>query len=150
MQRTSISKILPVLFGFFIMGFCDLVGISTSYAAAEPWMSKESLSDFPQFNEVVTELNANTQSKNEIEQSFAQYRKSSWDSLYYFTGTGVREKWYLPETDFSDWKRIKFPNYWEDAHVGLDDFDGAVWFMTSFDLPDNFSGDAYHIFLNYV
>ncbi|MDR0711028.1 MAG: MFS transporter [Prevotellaceae bacterium] len=36
MSKTfSISKILPVLFGFFIMGFCDLVGISTSFAAAE-------------------------------------------------------------------------------------------------------------------
>ncbi|MDR2449401.1 MAG: MFS transporter, partial [Prevotellaceae bacterium] len=39
MQQSSISKILPVLFGFFIMGFCDLVGISTSYAAAEYGLS---------------------------------------------------------------------------------------------------------------
>ena len=33
-------SILPVLFGFFIMGFCDLVGISTSYAAAEYGLSE--------------------------------------------------------------------------------------------------------------
>src|SRR5690606_21572828 len=26
------AKIFPVLFGFFIMGFCDLVGISVTYA----------------------------------------------------------------------------------------------------------------------
>ncbi len=26
------SKILPVLFGFFIMGFCGLVGVSVTYA----------------------------------------------------------------------------------------------------------------------
>jgi len=31
MKNVSISKTLPVLFGFFIMGFCDVVGISTSY-----------------------------------------------------------------------------------------------------------------------
>lgn len=30
-ESTSISKALPVLFGFFIMGFCDVVGISTNY-----------------------------------------------------------------------------------------------------------------------
>ena len=30
-QETSISKILPVLFGFFIVGFVDLVGIATNY-----------------------------------------------------------------------------------------------------------------------
>ncbi|MDR3061415.1 MAG: MFS transporter [Dysgonamonadaceae bacterium] len=30
-QQQSISKLLPVLFGFFIMGFCDVVGISSNY-----------------------------------------------------------------------------------------------------------------------
>lgn len=30
-NRTSLSKIMPVLFAFFIMGFVDVVGIATSY-----------------------------------------------------------------------------------------------------------------------
>lgn len=30
-MNKSVSKALPVLFGFFVMGFCDVVGISTSY-----------------------------------------------------------------------------------------------------------------------
>lgn len=30
-KRNSVSKLLPVLFGFFIMGFCDVVGISSNY-----------------------------------------------------------------------------------------------------------------------
>jgi FHS family L-fucose permease-like MFS transporter len=30
-QETSMSKALPVLFGFFIMGFVDVVGIATNY-----------------------------------------------------------------------------------------------------------------------
>lgn len=30
-SNTSLSKFLPVLFGFFVMGFVDVVGISTSY-----------------------------------------------------------------------------------------------------------------------
>lgn len=34
------SKILPVLFGFFIMGFCDVVGISTSYVKADYHLSE--------------------------------------------------------------------------------------------------------------
>ena len=28
---TSVAKVLPVLFSFFVMGFCDVVGISTTY-----------------------------------------------------------------------------------------------------------------------
>jgi fucose permease len=30
-KKSDLVKVLPVLFGFFIMGFCDVVGISTSY-----------------------------------------------------------------------------------------------------------------------
>ena len=31
MNRHQIQLLLPILFGFFIMGFCDVVGISSSY-----------------------------------------------------------------------------------------------------------------------
>lgn len=30
-KEISLRKILPVMFGFFIMGFVDIVGVSTSY-----------------------------------------------------------------------------------------------------------------------
>lgn len=30
-QKNSVFKALPVLFGFFVMGFCDIVGISSDY-----------------------------------------------------------------------------------------------------------------------
>ena len=29
--QNSIFTALPVLFGFFVMGFCDIVGISSDY-----------------------------------------------------------------------------------------------------------------------
>src|SRR5574344_13627 len=32
-KQNSIVTVLPVLFGFFVMGFCDIVGISSDYAA---------------------------------------------------------------------------------------------------------------------
>src|SRR5574344_1176639 len=31
-KKNSLVFILPVLFGFFVMGFCDIVGISSDYA----------------------------------------------------------------------------------------------------------------------
>lgn len=34
-MKNSLSKLLPVLFGFFVMGFCDVVGISTSYVKSD-------------------------------------------------------------------------------------------------------------------
>jgi fucose permease len=34
-QKPVYSKLLPILLGFFIMGFCDLVGISVTYAQSQ-------------------------------------------------------------------------------------------------------------------
>jgi fucose permease len=34
-QKVTISKMLPVLIGFFVMGFVDLVGIATNYVKAD-------------------------------------------------------------------------------------------------------------------
>lgn len=34
-MNNSLSKTLPVLFGFFVMGFCDVVGIATSYVKVD-------------------------------------------------------------------------------------------------------------------
>lgn len=39
-QTFSLTRALPVLLGFFTMGFCDLVGVSTSYAATEYGLSE--------------------------------------------------------------------------------------------------------------
>lgn len=44
-QNGGIGKILPVLFGFFVMGFCDVVGISTSYVKIDFQLS-ETLAGF--------------------------------------------------------------------------------------------------------
>lgn len=35
MNKSYLKQLLPVLFGFFIMGFCDIVGISTSYVKSD-------------------------------------------------------------------------------------------------------------------
>ncbi len=39
-NSTRIKVLLPVLFGFFIMGFCDVVGIATSYVKADFGLSE--------------------------------------------------------------------------------------------------------------
>lgn len=31
-EKKLLAKTLPVLFGFFVMGLCDIVGISSDYA----------------------------------------------------------------------------------------------------------------------
>ncbi len=41
----NLKKVTPVLFGFFVMGFCDVVGIATSYVKADFGLS-ETLAGF--------------------------------------------------------------------------------------------------------
>ena len=43
---------------------------------------------------------------------------------------------------------MEIPSWWEDK--GLTDFDGAVWFRKSFDFPENFKGDTFHLALNQI
>jgi len=45
MKNSPLRNVLPVLFGFFVMGFCDVVGIATSYVKADFGWS-ETLSGF--------------------------------------------------------------------------------------------------------
>ena len=40
-SSTSVKALLPVLFGFFIMGFCDVVGIATSYVKVDFELSEQ-------------------------------------------------------------------------------------------------------------
>ena len=40
MKKNSLKALIPVLFGFYIMGFCDIVGFSTSYVKAEFGLSE--------------------------------------------------------------------------------------------------------------
>ena len=40
MKNSSLGRILPVLFGFFVMGFCDVVGIATSYVKQDFGLSE--------------------------------------------------------------------------------------------------------------
>lgn len=48
MKRASyIAQLLPILFGFFIMGFCDVVGISTSYVQRDFELSETTAGFIP-------------------------------------------------------------------------------------------------------
>lgn len=122
-----------------------------SGTAIEPWMSKETITAFPQFAKEYGELSAKTKSKKQIEQDFVTGRVA-WNEHYYHTGEGMQQKWYLPETDTLDWKPVKLADgYWEDGSISeLNDFDGMVWYRTTFDLPADYRGGNFHLFLGYV
>ena len=38
-EKKLFAKALPVLLGFFVMGFCDIVGISSDFSKGSLWMA---------------------------------------------------------------------------------------------------------------
>lgn len=124
-----------------------LISDNLGATSIETWMSGEALSKFPQFHNYYRENLEPGKSFKEVNDAFEKW-KPGWEATYYLKGKGFDQKWYLPETNVSDWKTMEIPSWWEDK--GLKDFDGAVWFRKSFDLPDNFKADSFPLALNQI
>ena len=124
-----------------------LISDNLGSTAIEPWMSREALSRFSQFDSFYKEYLAPKKSFKEITAAFEK-TKAEWESAYYLKGNGFEQKWYLPGTDISDWKTMEIPSWWEDK--GLPDYDGSVWFRKSFDLPKDFKEDSFPVALDQV
>lgn len=124
-----------------------LISDNLGATSIETWMSAEALSTFPQFNSFYKTYLAPAKSFKEITAAFEK-NKPEWQAKYYLKGQGIENKWYLPETNVADWKTMEIPAWWEDK--GLADFDGAVWFRKTFDLPQNFKEEAFRLALNQI
>jgi sialate O-acetylesterase len=62
----------------------------------------------------------------------------------------VEQQWFKPETNTSEWKSIVVSgNTWENES-DLKDHDGAVWFRTTFDLPENYNHESFRIGLSQI
>jgi sialate O-acetylesterase len=110
------------------------VGIISSCVGATPieaWMSRKSLSEFPEFE---NQLNGDLlKAKSDLNASL-----SSWINRVNASDAGFSENkplWANPETDASNWQKMNLPGFWE--YSGLPDFDGIVWFRKEV----NISGD---------
>ena len=124
-----------------------LISDNLGATSVETWMSPEALSKFSQFRSHYNEYLAPGKSFKEVTAAFDKM-KPEWEAEYYLKGKGIEQKWYLPGTNISDWKTMEIPSWWEDK--GLTDFDGAVWFRKSFNFPENFKGDTFHLALNQI
>ncbi len=138
-------------FGKFLTGSLNvpigLISDNLGSTAIEPWMSAKSLSQFPQFDSYRNDYLSPLKSFKEINQTFEKI-KPAWERSDYLKGQGMEQKWYLPETDISDWKTMEIPSWWEDQ--GLVDFDGAVWFRKEFNLAPDFKGDTLFLLLGQI
>jgi sialate O-acetylesterase len=124
-----------------------LISDNLGATSVESWMSAKALSPFPQFAPFCNKYLQPAKSFKEVTAAFEKI-KPGWEATHYLGGEGLRNKWYLPTTDVTNWKAMEIPAWWEDK--GLADFDGAVWFRKTFDLPPNFKGTVFPLHLNQI
>lgn len=126
-----------------------LISANLGATSVETWMSNEALLQFPQFNELIAPVVARNKTFEQLQADFDN-GKGRWDKQYYYNGTGIRNHWYLPGTDVTDWKPITAAgNTWE-AEDALMHHDGAVWFRTTFDLPEGFNQERFLVQLGQI
>ncbi len=95
----------------------------------EAWTSMETMYSLPEYKSALDNLKKQNFSGNE--QDMNKLREV-WDKKTETNDSGLIQNWLLPETDFSKWKEMKIPQYWEAA--GLPNLDGIVWFENEIEL----------------
>ena len=122
-----------------------LISDNLGATAIETWMSNEALLQFPQFKTLIGPIVKERKNFEQLQASFEK-GKSQWYK-HYLKGIGMEQEWFLPETNLSDWKPIKASgNTWENEQ-DLVQHKGAVWFRTTFDLPEKYDQKTFMISL---
>ncbi|UJH90631.1 9-O-acetylesterase [Antarcticibacterium sp. 1MA-6-2] len=121
-----------------------IISANLGATTIETWMSNEALSKFPQFQ---------TKDRKSFKELREQFKEgtANWSEDQYYEGEGLQQQWYKGSNQpASGWKPIEVAgNTWENVE-DLKDYDGAVWFRKSFDLPDNFTGDSLTLQLSQI
>jgi len=127
-----------------------LINASYGGTGIEAWSSANSLSYFPEFKGTVEALEKYAAKDPEY---LAVYLKSQeeWKRSFNHTDPGFPENglnWNDPLYDDSDWNAMSLPCLWSDEK--LVDFDGAIWFRKTIDLPDDWANKELRLSLGPV
>ena len=115
-----------------------LVHTSWGGTVAEAWTSGEALTEeMDDFDEAVGAIEGTAK---DIASGTYDYEQQVLDWWKDNDAGSKATSWSDVAVDHSAWKTMALPVGWEDAGVGMDDFDGIVWFRKEFELPTDWSG----------
>lgn len=107
--------------------------ISTNWGGtrAEAWTSRSGLTDFPEFQPFLTQMDSLDVPLQEMQ----DYLLARWQEQIQNDDAGYAAAvpWSQPEAATGDWPTMRLPTLWEDA--ALEGLDGVVWFRRTVDLP---------------
>ena len=105
-----------------------LINSSWGGTKVEPWISWDLMSKEPEFkNADLAKMEAEAKDNDVKQKKYMEAMRKD---------RGLAEKWFLPETENSDWRKISLPQDWNNTELGH--ADGIVWFRRDFAIE----GDA--------
>jgi sialate O-acetylesterase len=113
-----------------------LIHTSWGGTAAEGWVSSETLSELKEFVPAVNNLEKTWADATRPPADYDKALDDWWSKND--PGSAAKPAWSEPSFDASGWKRMRLPQFWEDA--GLPAYDGVVWFRRTFELPSDWTG----------
>lgn len=103
----------------------------------EAWTSEDGFKEFPEILETIKQ-NKDTAYVNRVNREARESRMEGATKGVQDKGIKSEVKWFSPEYEPLNWKRINIPGYWEDQ--GVRNLDGVVWYRRVFDVPKEMTG----------
>ena len=114
-----------------------LVNCSYGGTPAEAWLNESELKDFPAYYEPCIKFKDSALVKSITTKD--KLLADQWNDLINKTDLGLTEKWQYLTTNYTDWKSIQMPNFWQDQ--GLKGVaSGVVWLTKEINITPTMLG----------
>jgi len=104
---------------------------------AEAWTSRSGLDGLPFLAHALAEVDALRADPHAFDDDY-EAAMLSWREQSRLLDPGLRERWMREIFDDTGWKTLHVPGVW--TGEDLADFDGAVWFRRTIELPKSWAG----------
>lgn len=117
---------------------------------ARAWTSITGLQNLPEYQGLVDEFQIQSKSKKSIDAINQEYKQDTTEfkNVLSKKDKGYINRWYLPNINISNWKRITLPCLWEEN--ALPNYDGIVWFKKQFNLSSGISESIFNLQLGVI
>jgi sialate O-acetylesterase len=135
-QNAGMFSAIGYYFGKFMQQHLNIpVGLINSNWGGtdiETWISMETMYSDKDYKNAIEQMKGKD---FEALTKEAETKTKKWQDTVYNFDPGMKEKWYLPETDLTKWKEIQAPLIWESA--GYPTLDGVAWYRMEINLSAN-------------
>jgi sialate O-acetylesterase len=116
-----------------------LIHTSWGGTPAEAWTSHNALAADPEFKAILERYDKELADLPRLQSEYAG-RLAAWEKQYAVVDEGNKGEglgYAKPELDLAGWKKMRLPQFWENAGLNLD---GSIWFRRDVDVPASWSG----------